>query len=423
MLRSRWRPASIAALTGAAALAACELVVPLSGGPAAGPSDATVDVAARLDPCGPIPEPGDGGPAPSSLPDLLFATSEWSFDEIVSDAGARGFCELAAFNLDQLETRDPGCAIDRACTQNQTGVPAKVACDGPGGVDNAMAKLIESVIKLAPGAEARFDANALLGSGVANVLFELVDYNREADDPDVQVNFYTTAGFAGFTYDAGRPLGFDDVAGLPKVWDGTRDIEWILDERSVKTGLGVKPRFTAPAWVRDYVLVVPSTGAGAVPFGLGGIGYRSGILVARIVPPAPGKKFRLTHGRLGARVPSSVLLGAVGTFGDPFSDGGARFCDPSVRPNYEFLRGSICGALDLPANGAGPNADAPCGDLSFASHFQAVESRVAIEDNVAVVGKSLIGFEAPCASPDGGEQWCDDCAWDASSRCPIDPVQ
>jgi hypothetical protein len=345
---------------------------------------------------------------------LVFAAHTWGFEH--KDRPL--FCHEPGFNLDGLDTGPEGVCDNPACKARPSLIPpSKIKCDADGGVDNAFLAMLGFARGLPTFAE-RLDAlelSDLCSRGVANFLVQVAYYNGEADDQDVVVTFYVSAGMEG----ANLPerVSFDDVRALPTVWDGTQDAAWIVDERSVNPNTNPpSPAYYGSGYVRANRLVVPLTGPGILPLVLSSASaaFEQGTFTARITKE--GERWQLAYARLATRLPSVVILSAIGaTRGN-----GEQVCS-RLGPEYEATRGYICGALDLPLTSKPNNPELYCETMSVAFAFASSESRLALRTPEGglpelVTGRSALVTEVACPD-DAGSTWCDDCAWEKPDRC------
>ncbi len=417
----RWAiVAAVATVAGA-----CHLLVPAGDEikrrpDASGPS-VVPPIDAGVDPCGPIPEPPARRDDPSG-PTLTFAAIKWALDP----AGDDTLCQSRGFDLDGLKTGPPPqCEVDRACTPLPESNGQHVSpCDGPNGEDSALFDVLGFVRTLPTGASdsiRAYDFNRAISAGLSTSLIEIHDYSGESDDERVMVHLYGAVGIEG--HDAGV-LKPSEVPSRPEIWDGGQDFAWIVSEESLEgEGVYAKARVRAEGYVRDRVLVVRHTGPLRLPFILAGktASARAGTLMGRLEPPRqPGDRYRLTHVRVGVRFAGKELLSVIGAAHDP-TQSWLQLCSPQSRGIYEgFFRASLCARVDLPAGNEPPDAAAMCGDISAGIHAEYVNSRLSRTEDGLVVGKNVfVGTRLPCPD-DAGNEWCDDCAWDAASRCPVE---
>jgi hypothetical protein len=412
---------------GASALAvACRLIVPLGGDDGPRPSTGGPDAAIAgggIDPCGPIPKPLEGSIAPSQEP-LRFVMARWAFISLEEESKP-DFCTSTGFDLDGKNTAPllPDCPDQRSCAPPDA-ARMSAFCDEVDGVDNALGEVARGALKeqLAD----TIDPNGFLATGAVNVLLQLSDWNRERNDDSVTLASYASAGYSLFDAGSDPAVGVADIAKLPKVWDGGQsDFEWTVDETSVDASV-LNPRFVATGFVRDDVLVIPATGPGIVPFASSTVVSSQGTLMAKIVrfQANGGDHFRLTHGRLGASVPSSAVLNAAGALATP-GEHEKQLClgTPQGTLFYSLTRAYVCPSLDMPADGGPPNADLSCGNVSVGMRFVAVEGRFARSGGQVIVRANPLQIRPPCYD-DGGTSdagptvWCDDCQWDSPRRCP-----
>jgi hypothetical protein len=423
-----------------AVTSACQLVVSLDDNykneeAEASSGEAGVEASPTgIDPCGPLLERGPAAQdPPPSLKPIVFALLKWRLVPIKNPALEPDLCPTPGFNLDNLVTGPAGVCANPACASRDKS--KHLTCDLADGVDNSLASLLNFAQTL-PGATeaiAAFDPDRVIASGAVNLLVVVNDYNGEAQDDSVSVDFYTSSGTDTFDKGDAGYLSITNIVKMPITWDGG-DAAFAVDPKSV---LGdpesdlLTPRYRAEdAFVRDGFLVVPSTGLGVLPLGLPGGGaleYSSGTLMAKIGHLEDGR-FLLTHGRFGARASSRAVLTAVGAGRTPDTTANDQLCAPQNRDSYrDYFKTAICAAADLPPD-AGPNdPTATCDDMSAGVSFVAIETRFAKTEATdtrqphTLTRPNPLGDTYPC--PDGlGNYWCDDCRWDAAQMCDGGPV-
>jgi hypothetical protein len=409
------------ALVSLLALAACQWLVPLRGEPPESP-DAGIDAGAT-DPCGPIvltpPSPSvpdDAGGSP-----IVLGLYLWDYKK--SD-GQGSLCAEPGFNLDGLDTALPSCT-PVSCSL-PPGASATDACDDAEGRDDALATILDLMsTALSGGTESTqtFNPTVALQRGVMNLIIEVRNYGGGRDDPSVEVALWLSSGIAG----VGQPdtLKYDALQAMPALWDGGQDVEWMIDETSVirQGEWFVTPKVLSKGYVRDGVLVVPSTGPMELPSLSGSpLALRDAVFMGRLFQHEG--RWTLTQGRIGATFDNASFLGLFGAsrFASP-----EQLCERSNKKLYDLLRGSICSSLDLPPDGGAPNAAVPCGSLSAAFSVAAAETKIAYRTGgpngvrVPLTGVSG-GLHRTPPCPDDAGIWCDDCAWPAPRRCPL-PAQ
>lgn len=415
----RWWPVGIAVVLAATACQAFvtfavdgpDASVTTDGGEAGPP---VVDV---IDPCGPeLPTRRDGGPrpddTPSLFPPLLFAAYVWGFEA----RGRPELCPEPGINLDGVDTQGAACD-NTACISR----PAGRNCDLAGGIDNATKPALEKLRTYAGVGNAldSLDLDVMLNRGATNILVELAAYNGLPDDDQVRVSIFASSGVVGQEIAASH----GELKLRAEIWDGGQSFGWVLDDKSVgDTRSTIIPKYSADAFVRAGVLVVPQMPLGFAPPGLlagGQFSMHNVRLTARVV--RDDARFKLTHVRLIGTFESAALLSAIGRIRVKDEK---QLCDPTSK-DYPLIRAAACSSLDMPAASEGTYAPgALCNEASFAFGMAMVQQDYGRVDagegrTEYAVGPGFGSYAiAVCPDLDAGTEWCDDCSWsDGARRC------
>ncbi len=261
----------------------------------------------------------------------------------------------------------PGFDLDRVCTCYEDAGPTCVgssqACDAPGGVDNALAKLFAQIKAAIPAfSSLSFSEGADMGKWT--LLLKITGYNGLADDPSVGIALYVSPG------------------GVSPKWDGT-DV-WPVAASSVSPDGGIaSPLYqTDGAYVAGHVLYggvkslsIRAAGGNGSNFqvSLGGGG-----IMGTLEPDSAS--YRLTNGTIAGRVSTQDLFLALSSYRD---DMGTPFCVPAP-PLGSVAIQNICAARDIRSS-AGDPLSLPCDALSLGLGFVAdpVAPSVAVSPVVA----------------------------------------
>jgi hypothetical protein len=268
---------------------------------------------------------------------------------------------IRSIDMGEGNPTPPGYDLDHACTCIDGGggscVPAvvngKAVCDGPGGVDNSAATIL-NLIKLAVGA-GNFGSDfysAQAEQGAWSLLVHVWNYNGQADDPQVDVALLASPG-----------MGFDAAA--PK-WDGN-DV-WPISGDSVQNGDYKQPKYRSTgAYVAGGVLVAAIPDALITFSGTNQtitIHVTGGVLTGTLV--GAGATWRIADGVLAARWSDHDIFAALSTYRD---SNGLPYCAgaPII---WDNAKGLICAALDIQAADQGVKS-LPCDALSMGIGFHA----------------------------------------------------
>jgi hypothetical protein len=283
----------------------------------------------------PVSSSGGGGAGGGGEPTLSFALRDF-------DLGDASSADLPGLDLDRTCTCCTCQNLYEACPRPSFAV-GDAACDGPAGVDNAFAGLFAAIPGDVGSAELNEDALA----GLWTILVEIEGYNGLADDDQVTIALYTTAGHK------------TDAAAMPTTpaWDGS-DV-WMRRQDSVDAG-GEPVVRTLEGYVRDHVVVGELDGFLTLGAELGSrVIFQGGLVRARL-EPVPGG-FRLVEGRFGGRWALADIFAALSSI----RIAGLPICTDN--PLYDYLKDAVCAAPDVYSQGFGANR---CDAVSFGMAFE-----------------------------------------------------
>jgi hypothetical protein len=271
------------------------------------------------------------------------------------------------FDLDGRCTCPAGTATPAGCCKSDgpSCAMAKVTCDGPGGVDNASARLFSLLAGFLDNFGSSFFSQRA-EQGFWTTLLRVRGYNGEADDDQVEVDWYVSEGYRAV--DGGSPA--------PK-WDGTD--RWSVSDDSVVVPEAGPPDadhprwFDAKAYVSNHVLVasLPSSVC-RLAGGTSAIDVRvtAGFIVATIAPADDaGSGWALRDGTIAFRWAMSDVFYAISTYRD---DAGKPLCTDGTF--YKLGRDQLCGAQDITVAPSGPTT--PCDAVSAGIAFQAYPAQL-----------------------------------------------
>ena len=288
-----------------------------------------------------------------------------------------------------------------ACVE-PAGVQDSTFCDGPGGIDNAGAKLFEYAQKFKSNISSQnFSAGAAAGDWT--LLIRVKGYNGKPNDKTVTVSIYPSPGI-------------HEESCVPKnqppKWDGT-DL-WPIDVISLdkETGPGSdggtgacgkgsvlgysfdKPRYvdikafvakgTLVANLPDSQIVISTSGVSTV------IRLHAGFLTGQIFMGDHG--YRLTKGIFTGRWKTTDMFGAL----SHLASGGMPLCTDNAL--YCPIKSAICSFRDITADVPGPTT--ACDSISLALGFETESAKLGI----AWEGKPVM---SPCGAKDPSLDTCD----------------
>jgi hypothetical protein len=377
----RWLAAGVAGIPGVIAFVSCvvpgfDLVAGAQGGAGPGPNGSGGAGPSTGSCQGVRPPAANGDDGNMSELDFTVAVRTIDLGEDDVEEGPR-----VGYDLDNtctcLEDAGPSCVVPDFATEDH--------CDGPGGIDNAVAQLFNyaSVFN-----EQAFDSqfqseNAEQGDW--SLIVRVQQYNGQANDEQVVVSLYASPGMQ-----EDPCLGPDPMP----AWDGSD--RWPVDSVSLETagagGFGGsgsggeggecvggygghqgydvdQPRFfDAAGYVAGGVVVanVPEAGLSFVnDDGVVQIKLVAGFLTARIEALADG--YGLRDGVLTGRWRLSDFFATL----NRFTSGGEPLCTDSAI--YALVKNAVCKFPDIAAE-IDPNT--PCDALSFGMSFSADPAQI-----------------------------------------------
>ena len=291
----------------------------------------------------------------------------------VADAGGSISFVVAASSIDfgDQQTSNPldiGFDLDMRCTCPEANGCLRESwatvdgCDGPGGRDNMAGKFMSELAALFDNLGSKAWTEGLL-RGSWSLLLRLRDYNGEADDDRVRLDWYIPAEY--FTFQDG---GTD-----PPKWDGT-------DEWPVRTGSLEVPANGEPwdldktlyhddrAYVRDGV-VVGSVSAATIQVNEEyQVSITGGFLTANVVQD--NGVWVLKNGIVAGRWPVQGILSQVSRIKDPVFN--LPICTDN--PVYPQIKNQICSFVDIYSGVGTPTT--PCDAVSVGMRFETVAAKL-----------------------------------------------
>lgn len=259
---------------------------------------------------------------------------------------------------DQTPDGSLGLDLDDRCTCLGDGpsCPApdfakEDACDGPGGVDNGLAKVFQFLSALVGGTFDSINLSLQANQGDWSQLFRVRNYNGLENDDQIEVAMYMSPGL--------------EVDGALAVWDGS-DTFRIAATSVVPGGTAEQPAFVD---LKGYVsggVLVASLPTSAITLATDetevAMDLTAGLVTAEIVPV--GSSYGLRNGIIAGRwrnVDVFTMLSAL-------RDGnGSPICQGQLI--YNTLKGKICGHTDI-RSALGSPTD-PCDAISVGIGFEA----------------------------------------------------
>lgn len=224
-------------------------------------------------------------------------------------------------------------------------------CDGPGGVDNGLAKVFQFLSALVGGTFDSINLSAQAERGEWSQLFRVRDYNGLQNDDQIEVAMYTSPGLV--------------ADGALAVWDGS-DAYRIAASSVVPGGTALEPAFVD---VKGYVsggVLVASLPKSAITLTVGesevGMDITAGLITAQIVPV--GGSFGLRKGIIAGRWRNSDVFTMLSALRD---GSGSPICQGQLL--YNTLKGKICGNTDIRSELGSPTD--PCDAVSMGIGFEA----------------------------------------------------
>lgn len=387
----------------------CQVIMGLHDPEGNNPPPVIVDSGPK-DPC------GHAGPPPPPLKDddvntkkaFWFATKSLTLP-LAPDAGVQpGFdldnaCTCAA----DFHDGGPSCRSPMPTLQT-AGPPA--SCDYDGGIDDGFGKAI-----LGSGVSQYVDVatpiNNALGDGTRTLLLWLGDYNDQANDSDVSVEFvdsgglYTSLGCDG--QDQGNPVTFEDTSVFSPPPPGPKRYaplnkgcdRWSPNlNTTTQTGSlqDQVPNQTLPAYVTNYTIVMKYDKLSGSIFG-GSSTISNGIAIATIRKEG---NIHYADGFFSGRVPFTGLLDLLSR--TPVEDIGSTdggkvpFCDS---PFFGTVVQYTCGAQDTMFSKSADFQDQACDATSLQFAFSLVEAQVDQPYTSPLVGIQCTSQTPACPAP------------------------
>ncbi len=306
--------------------------------------------------------------------DFVAAIRSIDFGEGAPDLSEEG--PRVGYDLDgRCTCRGAGSSCQRPAFATATD------CDGPGGVDNAGARLFALVAPFAKDLSSAYQSE-LADKGGWSLLVRVSEYNGKANDSAVRTALYPSPGIEA---DPCWPPG------MAPVWDGNDP--WPIDVASLEDPAGGagggaggdpgacegvlgydydKPRYVdTKAYVTGGVLVASLPELGLVLSGdtkTTVVKLTAGFATGRLQKSAVG--WRITDGVLAGRWPTKEIFAAIGGL---VSNGGPVCTDDGV---YSALKQKACTFVDIASALGGPTTE--CDALSLAMGFQAEPAKLGI---------------------------------------------
>lgn len=265
------------------------------------------------------------------------------------------------------ETPAIGYDLDGVCTCSPDPESCAVRdetvhCDLDGGRDNAFATLSKRFMTFT-GFDVISYANARLEKGVSGYIVRVQGYSGEADDSDVTVSVYLSAGDLTDLDDGGvavRPPSF------------TEGEEWSVDPDFLVGDPAARiSRYTAKGYVSGNVLVASFAELPLPLVESVNTMLRSGIITGQISRSGTGKP-TIAGGVLVGRIGTDTMLAGLAQVFDPTSK--KPFCEnPSFGP---YAKGVICPAADVTVDSARDRTNAPCDAISAGILFEAIGASI-----------------------------------------------
>jgi hypothetical protein len=317
-------------------------------------SDAAEGCARRLPPAPPSPES-----VPRDAPDHDYIFAIRAFSGRVKGQ------EVLGYDLDGRCTTADVTGSSLACSPPLGG---KVDIDGEGGIDNALAHIIDGYALITDASDpVGAAANENIARGKYTNLIGLFGYNGAANDDSVKAQIVATAGL--------QSTGCDDAGevgdGAPR-WDGCDTWKYV---KGKITRFDVTPVWqTVDGWVSNDVLVVPMDQLAFSLF-VGDVPLYNAYFTARI--DRTGGVVRLKDGIITGRAEAQAVVGGVRTL----DFAGVTMC--KVPTIFEAMRDAICKARDLPLLPTDDGKGKSCNAVSLAFGFEAELARLGVEGPTA----------------------------------------
>jgi hypothetical protein len=361
-------------------LAGCHWLVGLSGDPpreSPVASDAGADTAPAPTPTAcddSTLSPPANAPAGGTLTPIDFVLGYVTVQEKPPpDAGVE-LCPVNGLDLDHRHTcyddegkrndgRCPDGGLD--CSWGASCRSETPSCDGPGGSDNSLAALTQSLSLVVQQPGALLDANVTLRTGAGNMILRLGGYNEQPDDAEVELSVLLSSGL---TTTMGQ---FDDAGGMhtpPTVqWDGRSLREWTVEPNSYRKDFPDAPRWTTHGYVHNHVLVTEANPGEGLPLPIQLGELQTPLKEAKLIAELRqvDGHWEMVRGRIAGRLTASDMLYLAANVQYVTGDGSTRVCD--IFGFVASLKTLICPHADLPNEPGGA-----CASMSFGAGFVAV---------------------------------------------------
>jgi hypothetical protein len=362
----RWKVVTALALASASASAvACELLLPTYLGAGEVPAEAPSDGCAHVEP----PRPPDASANPGS---------------------ERFFLALRSFGLGNADAGpDVGYDLDETCTGLVDASNAVRSCipttkefvDRSGGRDIEGNERLGTTLNNAFSATGFGTVDNRIADGKNSYLIEVRDYNGEANDDQVYVSVYNSAGLGvpddggvkvlhthAPSWDGEDPWSLDCIHAFacPKV-PPDASTEWLGDAGpEAVVSLYADPK----AYVRDHVLVahIPVL---VIAVGSAYLRVR-GAIITGALEKGPGG-YAITKGQLAGRVATRDIFDMLATIRIEIGANVSYLCGDN--PGFLDYRAQICTSADINADGY-DKQEKPCNALSVAVPFTAGEAKL-----------------------------------------------
>ena len=296
------------------------------------------------------------------------------------------------FDLDQ------GCTCEKdlhdgaaPCVTPNTANP--IACDYPNGIDDSFGKVASQIPAIAPEADPTVPANVALETGAKTLLFYLTDYNDQANDSEVSVQFVSSGGLyspldcneqdAGTNITFGDPALFDPPLPAPRRAPQNNGCDhWSpTNAETVGTYPNRRPQATLNAYVTNYTVVFKFADLNADVFG-GSATIANGVATAHITKDENGVHH--IDGIFAGRMSFADLINLVGRSPYAVPDGSIPFCES---PAWFLATPIACGSRDTMVSPAQDYQNQTCDGTSMQLGFQLVEARVSdVEYTTKITG-------------------------------------
>ncbi len=344
------------------ALAACQLIVGVddeAGVPRPVTTEAGSVDAGPVDPCRKhVPPPRSEVPAPDDKLDLVFAVRQFVAQP---SQGTLGYdLDGRCTGIDGSTTADPPC------------VGPSPSRDADGGVDNGIAKVLETfkVFSNTDDPVGQAATNNIAG-GVFTNLIGVFGYNGQKNDPSVQVQVVVSVGLRSVGCDGGTTDGGGER--LKPQWDGCDT--WNHTPDAIKDGANPVWLQVREGYVADDTLVVqiPESKIGIF---IGEFAVYDGAMTARIERDANGRVIGLRNGVFAGRASASDMLRVV----QFLNFNRTVVCEDPIA--FQAIKDALCKGRDIPIHREDDGKGQRCDGVSVAFGFEADPARVGIAEPV-----------------------------------------